>query len=1088
MNLLASLLVGCIAFAVGPVDISSLPTNSNVICRSDAVIKSDDGITHNGVTAPTLDMKNVPDGTIIHSKDKVYTIVIDDDAPEITIEGIENSKYYNKPNIEVKVQDEHLKSKEFFMDDDKYDKDKDLKDGKHVFTVKAVDEAGNRTTKTVKFTTDTVDPVIKVSGVKDGGFYKSANIDVSITDTNIDKIDITLDGKTVGSEIKVTEQGKHTLIVTAIDKAGNKTEKKIDFTVHTDAPKITLSGIEKSLTNQDVFAKCEVTSGIKCDTTIVLTRNGEIIPATAMINGGLRLSDEGKYELKISAIDIVGNKSEKSAKFTIDKTPPSLKVSGIDKDFFDSDVNFSIDTDGDLSVKINGQNVSLNKDGIYGALTKEGFYTIEVASSDAAGNIASFRKSFTIDKTFPTAKFNDIKNVNDLRKVIFSAEDNNLRDIKLEASLGDDNASIENRYVVNGPGPEISLSSDHNSNTDSEKWIFIGSAFDSSGNTTILKKEIIRDTMAPRITISQPKKHINKNYAITAKIEDAHRQNTEITIDRDGKKTVLNRGEAENIKEVVTKEGNYTVTIKSTDESGNESTSEVSFEIDKTPPIVKIDAPKGHNKVVKQVTAKSNEEGKVLLSITRDGKNIYKGKAPYTNFNKDGEYKATAYAIDLAGNKSKKKTAKFIVDHTAPVLTINGIKEGSYSKNAVTLSVNCNERFYKTNKVNVVINKGNRAFKNTGKSSTNKYTLNKAGEYTVIVNAVDKAGNKAKTKKLHFYIDREAPIVTIHTPTKSGFDAVIAPSITIKDEYFANKTISITNGNGLKFKDSFGTKGGTRSYSDFEKLRSRDGEYTITVKATDKAGNITTKTSSFVVNRYGSTFKTLEKPSAYGKEADRDVVIREKNLSGIKDYTCEVSLDSERTDAEGVQVSKKGYNTTYRIPKSNFANDGVYKVFLTTKDKTGNTSKSKGDFSFTIDKTPPVIKYQGAESNKVYKQKTVKLYVGATDTLSKKTEVNVTINERPAKITKEPDGSYVEIPSGYNQNIKITATDQAGNTATQDLEKVSVSTSIFGPLVAHKGLTAGIIVIIGVIAVGVTLFFKKRGNKDEETGEDDIVL
>ncbi|MDY0339787.1 MAG: cell wall-binding repeat-containing protein [Coriobacteriia bacterium] len=79
---------------------------------------------------------------------------------------------------------------------------------------------------------DTVDPVITLSCVKNGGVYASAiTPGFLVTDSALKSVTATLDGKKFTSGTLVDSAGAHTLTITAVDVAGNDAVASTSFTI-----------------------------------------------------------------------------------------------------------------------------------------------------------------------------------------------------------------------------------------------------------------------------------------------------------------------------------------------------------------------------------------------------------------------------------------------------------------------------------------------------------------------------------------------------------------------------------------------------------------------------------------------------------------------------------------------------------------------------------------------------------------------------------------------------------------------------------------------------------------------------------------
>ena len=1040
---------------------------------------------------------------------KSFNYTIHNDAPIITFDGLDNT--IQNSNYSIKI---HFTSEiPFLLKEATLDGNSVLnvdnpivvsEEGEHTLVVRAKDIANNETTVTKTFTIDKNAPTVEIETTVGGQAVDVSalnnsvvNKDVAYTVTGTDNLAVTLNAQEVEASGTISNDGQYTLVAIAKDEAGNETKKTVSFTLDKTPPVINISGIS-SISNTPVNYTITTDGDITAVFTGKQVVGNEVVDVNDTKHGVNTLSgtlqNNGTYTLTVNAVDKAGNNAEqKVVTFTIDKNAPTLTIEGVEDGAFykSKTVNYrvsGVDTSSTTGaetiltpeVTIDGKDVEPSGS----AELSEGVHTIKAKIVDEAGNKVERSISFEIDVTAPKVSFNDETCVNDLKKVSADTSDKNLTSIVLKAYCkGKEETNGNPKYTnIESRGP-VSLKYDDNDSASNDKWVFTATATDKAGNQTVVTKEITRDTVAPKISLNKPERYVNKDVVIDASSTDPNPGKTRLYVSKDGGEDT-----ERDLKTTLSSEGDYVVTVKAVDAAGNKSEDSTKFTIDKTPPKVSLDAPEGHHKSVSKVSASSNEPGKVYMTVVCDGKTVFDENndknITCTKLGKDGEYTVTTYAIDLAGNKSETKKEEFVVDSTAPTVALSGIKEGAFSNKPVTITAEVNERFFKTNNVSFTYNGTKIPFESTSVNSKVSKTFNKDGIYEIKLSATDKAGNSSATKTLKFTIDTKKPEITISVPDQGTYDTLIAPKVTIKDEYFKSKDISLSK--AVAFKDSFNDKGGTRTYVDIPRFKENDGVYNLNVRATDEAGNVATATKTFIVNRFGSTFKVKQKPSKYGKVPDSDVVITETNVSGIESYKIKISRDAESFEAEGVKVETDGDTTTYTIPKSNFEKDGVYKVTITTKDKAGNTSKSKSDFNFVIDNAEPVITYTGVEANTTYKESSVKMYVQATDTLTENSEISVFAGGKELKVKEDENGQYVEIPFGYNQDIKITATDKAGNTATTEIKNVSVSTSKFAGILSHKKLAGGIFAGVVAAAAGLIALLTRR-KKDSSDGDDMVI-
>jgi len=105
-------------------------------------------------------------------------------------------------------------------------------EGDYVWRVTATDGAGNTATEERAFAIDLTPPVITVSGVSPGQVVAPPVAPTySAADLHPGPVSATLDGVQFTSGTVVSSPGAHTLVVTAVDAAGNTASSTVDFTI-----------------------------------------------------------------------------------------------------------------------------------------------------------------------------------------------------------------------------------------------------------------------------------------------------------------------------------------------------------------------------------------------------------------------------------------------------------------------------------------------------------------------------------------------------------------------------------------------------------------------------------------------------------------------------------------------------------------------------------------------------------------------------------------------------------------------------------------------------------------------------------------
>ena len=112
-----------------------------------------------------------------------------------------------------------------------------LIDGSHSITAKAFDNVGNTKTTTVTFNVDTEGPQVTIINLVDGDVYNSSTLPADVLYTATDNLDSSPTVEVVGWS---TDEGVHTVTVTATDLAGNLGSDSVQYTVDYTPPEGTI--------------------------------------------------------------------------------------------------------------------------------------------------------------------------------------------------------------------------------------------------------------------------------------------------------------------------------------------------------------------------------------------------------------------------------------------------------------------------------------------------------------------------------------------------------------------------------------------------------------------------------------------------------------------------------------------------------------------------------------------------------------------------------------------------------------------------------------------------------------------------------
>ncbi|WP_224249089.1 CARDB domain-containing protein [Hyalangium gracile] len=270
--------------------------------------------------------------------------------------------------------------------------DAGLWEGNNNISFFAVDAEGNTRQLSASIVVDPAPPQVDVTGVTDGALIKNAPTPVvEATDDHLASVSSMLDGMPFTSGTAVTSDGRHELVVQAVDLAGNQTVKTVRFTVDMTAPTISISGV----TEGGVFRQHVV--------PVVIIRDRDLLESSITLDGqpfgpGTVVTAEGAHTLRATARDRAGNQSEREVTFTVDQTAPTITVTGVSEGAqYSSAVTPVIDLqDTHLSI----QEVRLNGVPFVSgtSLTTDGSYTLTIRAEDLAGWVTEKTVRFSLQQ------------------------------------------------------------------------------------------------------------------------------------------------------------------------------------------------------------------------------------------------------------------------------------------------------------------------------------------------------------------------------------------------------------------------------------------------------------------------------------------------------------------------------------------------------------------------------------------------------------------------------------------------------------------------------------------------------------------
>ncbi|MCO6200995.1 putative Ig domain-containing protein [Staphylococcus epidermidis] len=847
----------------------------------------------------------------------------------------------------------------------------------------------------------------KVDGLPDGVTFDEATNTISGTPSEVGSYDIT---------------------VTTTDESGNATETTFTIDVE-DTTKPTVEDITDQ--TQEVNTEIEpIKIEARDNSGQTVTNKVDGLPdgvtfdeATNTISG--TPSEVGSYTVTVTTTDESSNATETT--FTIDvedTTKPTVE------DIADQtqEVNTEITPIKIEATDNSGQAVTNKVDGlpdgvtfdeatntISGTPSEVGSYDITVTTTDENGN--SETTTFTIDvedTTKPT-----VEDITDQTQEI----NTEMTPIKIEAR---DNSGQAVTNKVEGLPDGVTF--DEATNTISGTPSEVGSyditvtTTDENGNSETTTFTIdVEDTTKPTVeSVANQTQEINTKIE-PIKIEARDNSGQAVTNKVDGLPDGVTFDEATNtISGTPSEVGSYTVTVTTTDESGNATETTFTIDVeDTTKPTVEDIANQTQevNTEIEPIKIEATDNSGQAVTNKVDGlpDGVTFDEATNTisgTPSEVGSYDITVTTTDKNGNSETTTFTIDVEDTTKP--TVESVADQTQEVNTeitpITIESEDNSGQTVTNKVDGLPDGV------TFDEATNTIsgTPSKVGSYDITVTTTDENGNSETTTFTIDVEDTTKPTVESVADQTQEVNTEINP---IKIEATDNSGQAVTNKveglpAGITFDEATNTISGTPS---------EVGSYTVTVTTTDENGNATETT--FTIDVEDTTKPTVEDITDQTQEINTEI-------NPIKIETTDNSGQTVTNKVEGLPdgvTFDEATNTISGTPSE----VGSYTVTVTTTDENGNATET----TFTIDvedTTKPTVEDITDQTQEINTEMTP-IKIEATDNsgqaVTNKVEGlpdGVTFDEATNTISGTPSevGKYL---------ITITTIDKDGNTATTTL-------------------------------------------------------
>ncbi len=370
-----------------------------------------------------------------NSASDTTSFTIDTTSPQIQITGPTEGAMFNQESVNIewersdnttsiKYQEIRLDGKiieENLGPDELQYEIHGLEDGEHEVEITAGDDLDNEDADSVGFLVDTQEPEVDITSFEGDGIFAEDQVTIEWSSTpkgtDIERYEVKLDQGSWQSADRETnhtfeglEDGEHSVEVRVTDEVGNDAIDNITFTVDTASPTVEIvspgEGVIVTTESLNVMWAGEK-EGTEISRYEIRLDSGEWIDNGKATEYRITEIEQGENSVEVRATDEAGNQATDVVNFTVDTEPPSLEIEGPEeeKTFEENTVTVEWDADPEgtdldhFEVRLDdGEwvNVGKNTSHTFEDLD-DGEYTVEIRSTDIAGNTATESRTFTVD-------------------------------------------------------------------------------------------------------------------------------------------------------------------------------------------------------------------------------------------------------------------------------------------------------------------------------------------------------------------------------------------------------------------------------------------------------------------------------------------------------------------------------------------------------------------------------------------------------------------------------------------------------------------------------------------------------------------
>ena len=635
-------------------------------------------------------------------------------------------------------------------------------------------------------------------------------------------------------------------------------------------------------------------------------------------------------------------------------------------------------------------------------------------------------------------------------------------------------------------------------------------AVDNAGNQTVKEEHLSIDITKPRVTLSFDNNRVenefyfkeNRTALITVEERNFSQDSFKILITdpAEGKGTKLLEVERDSFQKVsgsgdstrwesriyFNKDGDYQLSITGEDLAGNamedlvyaEGTqAALDFTVDKTAPVLSVSYDNNtanHEFYYKEgrraeisIEEKNFRSDLVDYSVLKDGGREAHGSALSSfsggegrgvselhhqasiSYEEDGDYQFNIRVKDLAGNEALAYPEDhFVIDRTAPGLTISDILNESANKGEVSPKISYGDRYLDQDALSLKL---------IGEvHGEHELSSQQGGSISI-----------ARTDALNL-------------PMQKSMEETESPKQKEEEK------------EGIVYQSSAGGEEGNLSFQNFPEEPDTDDVYRLSAKIVDMAGNETTEELWFSVNRFGSTYLLSDRAKAlqgtYQKEGE-EILISEINADEVLSSALTLYRNEEKhalSEGAEYQTTRSGgngkwYRGDYLIKKDNFDKEGLYHLQISSQDKAGNLASTEqtergAELRFGIDRTPPRILLSNVDNQGVYRGDFLDLDLSVQDNLWLE-QVDATVDgteelswkdkSLQEAVAKDSFPLQISGEKGKRHKLLVVARDAAGNESRKEVSDFVITNNPLLRLISQKNFArnAAIATVAGLMGL-----------------------